>query len=67
MQAAGLRYLQFADLARAGLVNSRETLRRWMNEGRFPKPIYPENQSPRWLVSELLEWERALLEQRNAA
>lgn len=64
MEAKGLRYLDFKGLVNLGIVNSRPTLHRWIKSGTFPKPIYPEPGTPRWLVEELLSWEKQKIADR---
>jgi predicted DNA-binding transcriptional regulator AlpA len=67
LAAGGRRYLQYKDLESLGILNSRATLSRWLKAGNFPKPIYPEPSSPRWLIEELLAWEKSLMKVRQAA
>ena len=40
---------------------SESTLRRMIDEGRFPKPIYIAQRSPRWWRSEILKWIESLV------
>ena len=35
---------------------SDNTLRRMMDEGDFPKPIYIAPRCPRWWLSDILKW-----------
>lgn len=40
---------------------SESTLRRIMDDGRFPKPFYIGPRSPRWWRSDILKWIESLV------
>jgi len=58
LYASGVVDIGFKELAELGLVSNRETLRRWLAKGTFPAPVYPRPGKPRWVVKDLLGWQR---------
>ena len=56
------RILVFPDALAEMLRISRRTLRRWVADGRVPKPIRFTNQTAAWHVDDLQDW----LDRRHA-
>lgn len=56
-------FVPFAGLAALGIVYSWETIKRLMNLGRFPKPVYISRQRPAWRVTDLQRWGESLEQQ----
>lgn len=54
----GTAYLRYEDLVRLGLYRNRETLRRHLDAGKFPRPIYREQNSPLWPIDEVIAWDQ---------
>jgi predicted DNA-binding transcriptional regulator AlpA len=56
-QFAGRRFLTFHEIQSLGLVDNRQTLRTWIEQGAFPAPLKlagPHGKSTRWLVGEIV-------------
>jgi predicted DNA-binding transcriptional regulator AlpA len=60
------RYLRFRDLKERGIVSNWTTLGRWMRNGRFPKPVRLGPNSSAWILDEVDQHERRLVEERDA-
>jgi predicted DNA-binding transcriptional regulator AlpA len=58
----GRRFLRVNELIAIGLVPNRQTLSAWVEEGRFPRPLYLGRRVPLFAVSEIA----ATLAQRAA-
>ena len=58
----GRRFLRVAELIEIGLIPNRQTLSAWVEEGRFPRPLYLGRRVPLFAVSEIA----ATLAQRAA-
>lgn len=50
------RYVRFADLAKAGIVNNRETLRRRIRDDGFPPGVKLGPHVRAWRVAEVEAW-----------
>ena len=60
MAADGVAYLNHRDLYRLGIVNNKTTLNRWISGGKFPRPFYPEERSPRWPIGTVIAWDEGM-------
>jgi len=50
-------FLTGKQLARRYMVH-RDTVRHWVEEGKFPEPVKVGGRLNRWLVRDVEEWER---------
>lgn len=61
-----LHVLRFADLVKLGLVNNRQTLRKWVIAGKFPAPFQLNENSIGWKAAEVAEWLEGRVAEREA-
>ncbi len=60
-----LRMLRYVDLVRLGIINNRQTLRRWVADGHFPAPVELGRNMLAWRAAEILDWIEKRADERD--
>lgn len=66
-QVVGTHYVRFEGLVERGYVRNRTTLKRWIEQGLFPKPIKLGPNSIAWAEEDLQKFDASRAADRGKA
>jgi predicted DNA-binding transcriptional regulator AlpA len=59
------RYIRFEDLVARNIVRNRMTLKRWIDAGRFPKPVHLGPNTAAWSEDDIAAFEARIRAERD--